>query len=73
MEKNLFEIGLRIKRKECKVISGDIDISCLPNGIKRVEIFKAVSVPVGNEEFVNEFLEQKKQKLFGLINIFKII
>ena len=30
----IFEIGLIIKRKEYKVISGDIDVSCLPNEIK---------------------------------------
>ena len=34
-----------------------------------MESFKAVGVPVGDEEFVSEFLERKKQKLFGLINI----
>ena len=61
-EKQLFDIGLRIKREECKVISGGIDVSCLPHEIKRVESFKAVGVPVGDEEFVNEFLEQKKTK-----------
>ena len=57
LENNLQEIGLRIKREECKMINGDIDVSCLPNKNKRVEIFKAVGVPVGNEEFVIEFLE----------------
>ena len=52
------------------MISGDIDVTCLPTDIKRrVESFKAVGEPVGNEEFVIEFFEQKKQKLFGLINI----
>jgi hypothetical protein len=50
------------------VISGDIDVSCLPIEIERVEKFKAVGVPVGDEEFVSEFLELKKQKLFELIN-----
>ena len=54
------------------MISGEIDVLCLPNEIRRVESFKAVGVPVGNEEFVFiqcEFLEQKKQKQLGLINI----
>jgi hypothetical protein len=67
-ENNLLDIGLRIKRAECKVIHGDIDVSNLPVEIQRVDGFKAVGIPIGDEEYINEFLEQKKQKLFKLIN-----
>ena len=69
-------ISVIIKREECKIISGGIDVSCLPSEIKRVESFKAVGVPVGDEEFVSEFLEQKNKTIraySGLFILFKNI
>ena len=37
-------------------------------GIAPVREFVAVGVPIGSEEFVNEFLEAKRQKLEALFN-----
>ena len=67
-EENLRNIGLSLKKSDCKVVSGSIDVDSLPSEIERVRYLKALGVPIGDDDFVNEFLEHKKINLIKLVN-----
>ena len=48
-EENLRNIGLHLKKEDCKVISGNINVECLPIEIERVGNLKALGVPIGDD------------------------